>query len=321
MKNHEAGVAHLQITETDAASIEKPLELRAEGWYLISGGLGGLGLEVGEWLLEQGAGRVILASRGISNSSNGSNGKGKGGNWEKRVTTLQQQYGAERVEAIRMDVGVWSEVIESIAKEKRGQEASGRRLKLRGVIHSAGEVSDAVLLRQERERFEQVMRAKVSGGWNLHYATIDEELDFFLLFSSAAVVFGNPGQSNHAAANSGLDGLAHYRRSRGLPALSINWSAWDEIGAALKSDVGKRAGQQGIMMIKPVQGLHALSQLMRSNKTQIVALPVNWLRWQEGQKHAQTPALLRSVITEALEATGNYSILDENLGTEAIATD
>jgi myxalamid-type polyketide synthase MxaE and MxaD len=163
------------------------------------------------------------------------------------------------------------------------------------------------------------MRAKVSGGWNLHYATIDEELDFFLLFSSAAVVFGNPGQSNHAAANSGLDGLAHYRRSRGLPALSINWSAWDEIGAALKSDVGKRAGQQGIMMIKPVQGLHALSQLMRSNKTQIVALPVNWLRWQEGQKHAQTPALLRSVITEALEATGNYSILDENLGTEAIA--
>ena len=84
------------------------------------------------------------------------------------------------------------------------------------------------------ERFNKVLAPKVQGGWNLHTLTQDKPLDFFILFSSAASLLGSPGQANHVAANTFLDTLAHYRRSQGLPALSINWGVWSDIGAAAK---------------------------------------------------------------------------------------
>ena len=94
---------------------------------------------------------------------------------------------------------------------------------LAGVIHSAGTLSDAVLQNQTWSSFEKVMAPKVQGAWHLHQLTKNQPLDFFVLFSSAASLLGSPGQGNHSAANSFLDGLAHYRRGLGLPALSLHW--------------------------------------------------------------------------------------------------
>src|SRR5207302_10199578 len=91
---------------------------------------------------------------------------------------------------------------------------------IRGIIHSAGVLDDGVILQQDRERFAAVMRPKVDGAWNLHSQTLNAELDFFVLFSSAASMLGSPGQSNHAAANAFLDMLAHRRRTEQRPALS-----------------------------------------------------------------------------------------------------
>ena len=97
---------------------------------------------------------------------------------------------------------------------------------LRGIFHEAGVLDDGVLSAQNWSRFETVMSPKVLGAWNLHTLTQNMPLDFFVMFSSAAAILGTVGQGNYAAANSFMDGLAHYRKFRGLPAMSINWGAW-----------------------------------------------------------------------------------------------
>jgi len=94
----------------------------------------------------------------------------------------------------------------------------------------AGTGYDALLLHQTEARFRHVMAAKIDGAWNLHLLTRDCPLDHFVLFSSAAGLLGAPAQGNYAAANAYLDALAWYRRGQGLPALSIGWGAWSEIG-------------------------------------------------------------------------------------------
>jgi len=125
---------------------------------------------------------------------------------------------------------------------------------LRGVIHSAGALDDGVLLHQTWQRFETVMAAKVVGSWNLHLLTRDRDLDFFVLFSSGVGLLGAAGQGNHAAANAFVDALAYRRRAQGLPALTINWGAWAEIGAAADHGLAER----GTRTFSPEQGLRAL---------------------------------------------------------------
>jgi acyl carrier protein len=125
------------------------------------------------------------------------------------------------------------------------------------------------------------MAAKVSGAWNLHILTQEMPLDFFILFSSATSVLGSPGQGNHSAANSFLDALAYYRRRRGLPALSINWGAWAEVGAAAERNVGQRFALQGMGTISVQQGLHSLERLLSSTVTQIAVMPVQWPKFMQ----------------------------------------
>ncbi len=119
---------------------------------------------------------------------------------------------------------------------------------LRGIFHLAGVLDDGVLREQTRERFDRVMAAKVHGAWNLHELTRDDRLDLFVLFSSAAALLGSPGQGNYAAANAFLDALAHHRRWEKLPALSVNWGSWAEVGMAarLSETEGQRWSAAGV---------------------------------------------------------------------------
>ena len=107
---------------------------------------------------------------------------------------------------------------------------------LRGVLHASGVLDDGVLLQMDRERFARALAPKVQGAWNLHEATRDAPLDFFVLFSSVSCLLGSPGQGNYAAGNAFLDALAHYRRGLGLPALSVNWGPWAGAGMAAARD-------------------------------------------------------------------------------------
>jgi len=227
------------------------ISLRPDASYLITGGLGGLGLKVAEWMVGNGARNLILAGR--SNPSPGA----------LEVIGNLEKAGA-RIIVARADIGIEEQAARMLAK------AAEAAPPLRGIVHAAGVLDDGLLLRQERGRFRAVMAPKIGGAWNLHILTLDCDLDFFVLFSSISSLLGTPGQGNYAAANAFLDALAHHRRSRGLPATSINWGPWAEVGlAAAQANRGERLTSRGLQSMSPEQGLAALQRLLSTPAVQV----------------------------------------------------
>ncbi len=231
--------------------------LRADATYLITGGLGGLGLHVARWLSEQGARHLVLLGR-------------RGPSPEAREVLGQLEQAGTRVAVFRADVAEPDETGKAMA------EVGSSMPPLRGVIHAAGVLDDGVLLEQTPERFERVLAPKAAGAWNLHQLTRELPLDFFVLFSSAASVLGSPGQGNYAAANAFLDALAHHRRAHGLPALAVNWGPWDQTGMAATAAGRRRWEAQGIGAIAPRQGVELLGKLLTHPAAQVGVLPIRW---------------------------------------------
>jgi myxalamid-type polyketide synthase MxaB len=142
------------------------------------------------------------------------------------------------------------------------------------------------------------MAPKVAGTWWLHEQTKDRDLDCFVCFSSVAAVVGSPGQANYAAANAFMDALAAYRRSAGLPGLSINWGPWSQSGmaAALQSRDQARWAAQGVSLIAPTQGLALMGQLLATpQQPQAIALAVDWGRYLAQLPPEMVPPLLEFV--------------------------
>jgi polyketide synthase 12/myxalamid-type polyketide synthase MxaB len=230
------------------------LTFRPDASYLITGGLNGLGLEVARWMVEKGARELVLMGRSKASAA------------ADEVITAMRRAGAS-VSVAQGDVSCPEDVASALAMTS---------LPLRGIIHSAGVLSDGVLLQQTPEKFATVMAPKVQGAWNLHQQTLASPLDFFVLFSSAASLLGSPGQSNHAAANAFLDMLAYRRRAEQRPALSINWGAWDKIGAAANRQATKQARMAGVGVMQPEEGLWALERLMTGSAVQAGVIPIDW---------------------------------------------
>jgi NAD(P)-dependent dehydrogenase (short-subunit alcohol dehydrogenase family) len=203
-----------------------------------------------------------------------------------------------RVEVRKCDVGDRAAVAALLA------EIAGELPPLRGVFHLAGVLDDGVLRDQSRERFDRVMAAKVLGAWNLHELTRKESLDHFVLFSSAAALLGSPGQGNYAAANAFLDALAHQRRVEKLPALSVNWGSWAEVGMAARiADAeGRRWSAAGVGWIEPPRGLETLEQLIVEQHAQAGVLPIDWRKFFERIPAGSEPAWLLDISREARSA-------------------
>jgi hypothetical protein len=166
-----------------------------------------------------------------------------------------------------------------------------------GVIHAAGVLRDGVLMHQDRARMAQVMAPKVAGAWNLHVATRKQPLDFFVLFSSIVAIAGTPGQGNYAAANAFLDAFAHYRRSLGLPALSVNWGAWADTGMAsqLSERDQRRWTDQGVVLIPPQHGIDCMAQMLGDGTIQASVLPIRWPKYLEQFSAGSEPLLYAEV--------------------------
>jgi NADPH:quinone reductase-like Zn-dependent oxidoreductase/acyl carrier protein len=245
--------------------------VRNDGTYLVTGGLGGLGLVTAEWLVEQGARHLVLISRTEPSEDAAA-----------RIRKLEA-LGAQVVTA-RTDVSREDEVRDLFA------HMDAELPPLRGVIHSAGVLDDGVLLQQTWERFVTVMAPKVTGSWLLHEMTRERDLDFFVLFSSVVSVLGGSASGNHAAANAFLDALAPFRRSLGLPAVSINWGAWAETGAAVRGGVRARIEQRGLGFISPYEGLTALERILQGSDPQIAMMRVDWASFlREHDDHRRQP--------------------------------
>jgi len=231
--------------------------LQPDASYLITGGLAGLGIEVGRWMIAHGARHLILMGRSAPSAES------------YKIITEMEDAGAE-VTVIQEDVAEYGPL------EKMFSRLAQQEKNLKGIIHCAGTLDDGILLQQNWERFRNVMRAKVDGSWNLHLLSKEMDLDFFVLFSSGAAFLGSAGQGNHATANAFMDALAHHRCAHGRPALSINWGAWSQIGAATRGDVIQRMQMKGMGLIQPDQGFHVLRHLLETDPVQVGVLPIRW---------------------------------------------
>ncbi len=255
------------------------LTIRADASYLITGGLGALGLATCAWLVERGAGHVVLTSRREPDEAA-----------RERIAAIEAVHDGTVV-VCSADVADAGQIQALMARF--GREWS----KLAGVIHAAGVLDDGVITEQTAERFEQVMRPKVLGAWNLHRATQDRALDFFVLYSSVASALGSAGQGNYAAANAFLDGLAQYRRALGLAATSINWGPWAEGGMASSAGVRAQLAKQGITPLKPSEAHQALAELLASGVASGVVLDADWQRMSKWLGEAR-PALLSALLSK-----------------------
>ncbi|WP_293116925.1 SDR family NAD(P)-dependent oxidoreductase [Moorena sp. SIO3E8] len=231
--------------------------VRQDSSYLIAGGLGALGLQVAQWLVEQGAKHIVLTGRSSVKPA-------------AKEAIKQLEHSGAKVSVVQADISHQEDVKKILTQCPN----------LAGIIHTAGVLADGLLREQTPTRFHTVMASKVQGAWNLHLLTQDLPLDFFVCYSSAASLLGNAGQSNYAAANAFLDGLANYRRAQGLPSLSINWGPWGEVGMAAK--LSSRLKAQGWGIISPQQGLPALDYLVKhGDSPQVGVLPMNWSKFLE----------------------------------------
>lgn len=270
--------------------------VHAHGSYLITGGLGGLGLQVARWLSEKGARHVILTSRrGVLDQA------------QQAIVTQLQQNGTNVVIA-RADVAAAADVAQLLAEIKQNQPP------LRGIVHAAGVIEDGILRQQRWDQFERVLLPKVAGAWYLHNHLRDEALDFVVYFSSIASSLGSAGQGNYAAANAFMDALAGYRRAKGLPALSLNWGPWAEVGMAARGSERDQARWRdvGVQAIMPAMGVAALEALLQQPTAppSVTIVNVNWGQYlQQFSQHEPRPffdAFRAAVSEQTAAARGKY---------------
>ena len=234
--------------------------LRADASYLVTGGLGALGLNVARWMVAGGAKQIVLTSRSAPTA-------------EASAAISQLEAEGAVVRVVRADVASAADV------DRLFDEISAHLPPLAGVVHAAGVVDDGMLLQQTWPRFERVFGPKILGAWHLHQHTKSLPLDFFVMFSSMVSILGGPGQGNYVAANAFLDALAHHRRESGLAGLSINWGPWQGDGMAgrvSQRDLARWA-EQGHGLIQAEQGIAILGRLLaRPPAPQVAVLPVDW---------------------------------------------
>ncbi|MCY4594958.1 MAG: SDR family NAD(P)-dependent oxidoreductase [Bryobacterales bacterium] len=233
--------------------------VRPDRTYLITGGLGGIGCAVGGWLADRGARTIVLNGRRDPDEAAA-----------ETIRDLQERGLTVQVEL--------ADVTDPAAIDAMLSRVDRTLPPLGGLVHSVGLLADRSLANQTWDLFDQVLRPKVLGAWHLHRATLDRDLDLFVLFSSMAGVLGSPGQSNHAAANAFLDQLAGHRRALGLSAQTIAWGAWSGLGEAeeQRERIERQLAASGTRWITPQQGLKALDTLVRQDVTRAAVSAVDW---------------------------------------------
>jgi len=211
--------------------------VRRGGAYIITGGYGGIGLVTAKLLAERGAGRIVLSGR-----------SGPGPDAEKSIARLRES---------GVDVGVvLGDIAEPGVAERLVEVAREGGVPLYGVVHGAAGMDDKLIDDLGPEDLHRVWTPKVGGAWRLHEATAGLELDWWLMHSSAAALLGSPGQGSYAAANAALDALVDWRRAQGLPAATINWGTWAQVGGAADMNVAV------LQPISPAEGTEALEALL-----------------------------------------------------------
>ncbi len=286
----------------------KEISFHSDGTYLITGGLGALGLKVACWMVERGVRQLVLTSR-------------RGTVTPVQETLRQLEQAGAKVVVARADVSQEEDMVRIF------EEIETSMLPLRGIVHAAGVPGYEAIKDMNFNSFESVLRPKVEGTWILHQLTKGMKLDFFVNFSSISSVWGSKGQAHYTAANCFLDLLAHYRQGLGLPALSVNWGPWQGGGMAVE-EFQTWMTKLGMEVLQPEQALTALEYLLEAGCVQTTVANVDWTRFKSiyetrgkrllleqievGEATEQQDSKQQSEILEKLDAASvqdYYSIL------------
>ena len=278
---------------------------RSDGTYLVTGGLGALGLKVAQWMVEQGVRQLVLTGRSRATGQ------------AKESIARMEEAGAKVIVA-QADVADREDMVRVFA------EIESSMSPLRGVIHAAGVSGYEAIAEMNLATLESVIRPKVLGAWILHELTQELALDFFVSFSSISSVWGSKGQAHYAAANHFLDVLAHYRQKRNLPALTINWGPWAGGGMAL-AEFQTWLARMGIIGLEPEQAIATLGYLLNTNCPQTTVANIDWvlfkdlyeakgkkplLEFVEGQPQSTTPQQQPTQKSEILQQLASAATSD-----------
>ncbi|HKV20589.1 MAG TPA: SDR family NAD(P)-dependent oxidoreductase, partial [Mycobacterium sp.] len=273
--------------------IPTPLQPRGDRTYLITGGLGAIGLHTAAYLAQRGACDIVLTSR-----------RSPDDDAQNTIDEITERYSC-RVHVFGADVGVESDVA-ALLERIRAELPP-----LAGVVHLAGVLDDALLSQQSLERFRTALAPKAFGAQHLNRMTQDDDLDFFIVSSSVSSLFGSPGQANYATANALLDGLVAQRRSKGLPATGINFGPWAQGGMASSEAATANIGAQGLVPLDPTAALGALAEVVANGTGQATVIKANWQRAAKVLGSSRPPILDLVLPSAGGEVTGDSELLKQ----------
>ncbi|KUI35886.1 polyketide synthase [Mycobacterium sp. IS-1590] len=271
--------------------IPNPLQPRPDRSYLITGGLGAIGLHTAAYLAQLGAGDIVLTSR-----------REPGADAQRAIDEITERYKC-RIHVFAADVGDEAEVARLLNRIRAELPP------LAGVAHLAGVLDDALLNEQNVDRFRTTLQPKAFGAYHLDRWTRGDELDFFIVSSSVSSVFGSPGQANYATANALLDGLVARRRAEGLPATAVNFGPWAEGGMASSEAARANLNAQGLVPLPPSAALNALSEVVANGTGQATVVKANWQRAAKLLGATRPPILDLVLPRPEGETTGDSELL------------
>jgi acyl transferase domain-containing protein/NADPH:quinone reductase-like Zn-dependent oxidoreductase/NAD(P)-dependent dehydrogenase (short-subunit alcohol dehydrogenase family)/acyl carrier protein len=266
----------ITATQTDDTPAQGSLALPADATFLITGGLSGFGLKTAQWLVQKGVRNLVLVSRSGPVSDEALNA----------ITSLQQA--GVTVHAAACDVTsreALSVLLAEIAKTLPP---------LRGIVHAAMVIHDGLIQTMERDQIRQVFAPKILGAAYLHELTLPLSLDYFILFSSATTLFGNPGQGNYVAANYWLEAFAASRESAGLPVTCVSWSPISDTGYLARNQQVKDALQSrlGGEALSSAAALDLLEKLLLGKRSGLGVLDLDWKTLSRSLPSADSPKFM-----------------------------
>ena len=324
-----SGVAYVRELCPQRLEQAEPITIHEDGAYVITGGLGGLGLSAASFLADRGRANVVLVGRSPLPPA---------AEWEQRALEDDDPVLARRCAAlcalagrlqtlhyIQIDVADEMEVADMLAW------VCAEFGRIRGVLHLAGVAGDGFLMRKDFSRFDAVLRPKLEGARNLFALVPNEALDFFVLYSSITALTGGEGQGDYAAANAFMDALAAYGRSAGDKLVAVNWPSWKGVGMA--AEFGVQDDETPFRPLDPTEAYSRLERILANGATQIVPSGINppaFARIQADLPFVLSPELARRIGSgkanaapgaepgRAIEVHARGKSVDELSATEAV---
>lgn len=282
-----------QVVETREQPVQA-LQLDGDASYLVTGGLGGFGLRTAQWLIDKGARHLVLISRRGAASV------------EAQPSLAAWQAQGIDVQAVACDITDAQQLARVFARIAAGPHP------LRGLVHAATVIEDSLVRNLDAEQLRRVLEPKAKGAEHLHALTRDLALDFFVMFSSATTLFGNPGQASYVAANHWLEALARYRRSQGLAATAVLWGAIDDVGFLARNEQIKDALQSrmGGAALRAEVALSHLERMLLEGDDGIGVLELEWKALSRFLPSAATPRFVELVRTLGGHQEGDNDVED-----------